>query len=72
MNFIQAIPRDIVMLTEVTLTEARHLQTILDNMTFNMDSNKPSHVAANNYLHETLYPNIEKLVHEMEEVDNGS
>lgn len=72
MRFVQAIPRDVTMLVEWELSEARNLKTILDHATVDLDLSKPSHAEANKYLHDILYPQLQDLIKEMEGVDNGS
>lgn len=65
MRIIEAIPKEIHFLTEITFAELQHLQTILDNMVFNYDGTTPAHVEAKQYLENQLYPTIAAAIKEM-------
>jgi len=66
MHVLEAIPQDVMLVVQISLKDMRHMKTIMDNMTFNMDGSKPSHVAASKYLHEVWYPVVADTVKEFE------
>ena len=66
MNVLEVIPVGYQIIVGYSLNELKHLRTIMDNMTFNMDSTIPQHVAANAYLHEKFYPELSQTLKELE------
>ena len=66
MNVLEVIPVGYQIIVGYSLNELRHLRTIMDNMTFNMDSKDPRHIAANAYLHEKFYPELSQTLKELE------
>lgn len=65
MNVIQVIPVGYQIIVGYSLDDLKKLKTIMDNMTFNMDSKNPDHVAANEYLHTRFYPELSDTLKEL-------
>ena len=64
MRVIQAIPKDLHILTDISLSELASLDEILNNMVFNFDADNPAHQRAREYLEENLVPFVTKTLEE--------
>jgi len=64
MRVIQAIPKDLHILTDISLAELRSLDLILNNMVFNFNADDPDHQKAREYLEENLVPFVTKTLEE--------
>lgn len=65
MRVIEVIPVGYQIIVGYSLDDLRHLKVIMDNMTFNMDSTDPAHIAANEYLHKQFYPELADTLKEL-------
>jgi hypothetical protein len=65
MRVIEVIPVGYQIIVGYSLDDLKHLKTIMDHMTFNMDGDDPAHVAANTYLHSRFYPELEDTLKEL-------
>lgn len=69
MVIVDAVPRDIHIIVDFSLSSIKKLKTLLDNMTFNYDSAISEHVEAKEYLEQVLYPTVTEA---LEKYSNGS
>jgi hypothetical protein len=67
MIVLDAIPKEIQVITQFSMSQLLYLKLILDNMTFNYDGTNSRHVEAKNYLEQELYPAIEQLMKNVNE-----
>lgn len=58
MTIVDAIPRDVHVIADFSISSLKKFKTVLDNMTFNYNSNDSAHVEAKEYLEQVLYPAI--------------
>lgn len=69
MIVMDAVPRDIHVIVDFSLSSLKNLRTVLDNMTFDYDSTNPEHVEAKEYLEQVLYPTVNGA---LEKYNDGS
>ena len=72
MKVLDAIPQEIQIYTQFSMSELMYVKLILDNMTFNYDGTNSRHVEAKQYLEQVLYPTIEQILRNVSENGLGS
>jgi len=65
MQVLEVLPVGFRIIVAYSLDDLKHLKTIMDNMTFNMNSEDPAHVAADIYLHTRFYPELADTIKEL-------
>lgn len=65
MQVLEVLPVGFRIVVVYSLEDLKHLKTIMDNMTFNMDGGDPTHKAANDYLHSRFYPELADTLKEL-------
>lgn len=63
MKVLDAIPQEIMVITQFSVSELMYLKLILDNMTFDYNGTDETHQKAKEYLEHGLYPALEQLIH---------
>ncbi len=69
MHVVDVAPKDIHILMDFSMKDLIYLKQILNNMTFDFDSNVPEQQAAADFLNNTFYPTINDTI---EDLTNGS
>ena len=64
MVIVDAVPRDVHLITDFSLSDLKKLLLILDNMTFKFDGSISEHVEAKEYLENVFYPTVCEAVKE--------
>ena len=62
MRVLDAIPQEIMVITQFSMSELLYIKLILDNMTFNYDGTDETHQKAKEYLEQGLYPAINEII----------
>lgn len=62
MQLLDAVPKDIHFILEMSMKDLISLKVILDNMEFAYDGKDDTHVEAKRYLEETLFPTVTNLL----------
>jgi len=65
MRAIQVVPKDLHILTDISLTELESLDVILNNMVFNFNPESEEHIKAREYLENSLVPFVTETLKEL-------
>ena len=65
-------PKDIHLLLDIPLTDLEKLIIVLENSTFNYNSEKKEERDLAEYLTETLYPNLKAVLEATQEATHGT
>jgi len=71
MQILEVIPVGFQIIVGYSYSDLKHLKVIMDNMTFNMDSSNPDHVAADRYLHNRFYSELSATLKELDANKSG-
>lgn len=62
MKVLDAIPQEIMVITQFSVSELMYLKLVLENMTFNYDGTDETHKKAKEYLEQGFYPAIDQII----------
>ena len=65
MRAMQVVPKDLHILTDISLTELESLDVILNNMVFNFNPESEEHIKAREYLENSLVPFVTETLKEL-------
>lgn len=67
MVVLDAVPKDIHFILDVSMADMKDLKIILDNMVFNYNGDLEEHRKAKVFLEQVFYPTVEQSIESMKD-----